>query len=67
MIQVKNFAAMALGDVLYSKGDYKEARNYYTSFLENTTDAHFKGITALKIGLSYLFEEIHCQHSFTLI
>ena len=57
MVQVKNFAAMSLGDILYSKGDYEEARNYYTGFLEKTSDAHFKGITALKIGLSYLFEK----------
>jgi len=56
MIQLKYFAGMALGDILYSKGDYGEARNYYISFIENASDNHFKGMTALKIGLSYLFE-----------
>jgi tetratricopeptide (TPR) repeat protein len=47
---------MSLGDILYSKGEYEQARKYYVSFLENTIDEHFKGITALHIGLSYLFE-----------
>lgn len=56
LIQIKYFAGMELGDILYSKGDYDAARSYYISFLENTTDTHFKGITALKTGLSYLFE-----------
>ena len=56
LIQIKYFAGMALGDILYSKGDYKAARSYYLSFLEHTTDTHFKGITALKVGLSHLFE-----------
>lgn len=56
LTQIKYFAGMALGDIIYAKGDYDIARNYYRSFLENATDTHFKGITALKIGVSYLFE-----------
>jgi len=56
LIQLKYYAGMALGDILYSKGDYDEARSYYLSFLEHSTDTHFKGITALKVGLSHLFE-----------
>lgn len=55
-IQLKNYAGMALADILYSKGDYDEARSYYINFLENSNDSHFKGITALKIGLSHLIE-----------
>jgi len=55
-IQLKNYAGMALGDILYSNGDYNEARSYYINFLENSNDSHFKGITALKIGLSHLIE-----------
>jgi hypothetical protein len=56
LIQLKFYAGMALGDILYSKGDYEEARSYYINFLEHSTDTHFKGNTALKVGLSYLFE-----------
>lgn len=56
MIQLKYFAGMMLGDVLYSKGDYEDARDYYINFIENASDDHFKGITALKTGLSFLFE-----------
>ena len=56
LIQLKYFAGMAVGDILYSKAEYDEARSYYLNFLEHTTDTHFKGITALKVGLSYLFE-----------
>ena len=55
-IQLKNYSGLALGDILYSKGDYDAARTYYINFLENATDRHFKGITALKIGLSHLIE-----------
>ncbi len=56
MIQLKNYAGMNLGDILYSQGEYDEARNYYINFLENSNDSHFKGITALRIGLSRLIE-----------
>ena len=55
-IQLKNYAGLALGDILYNQGDYDGARSYYVKFLEQSTDPHFKGITALKIGLSHLFE-----------
>ena len=54
--QMKYFASLTLGDILYSQGDYDAARRYYNEFLEQSTDVHFKGITALKIGLSHLFE-----------
>lgn len=54
--QLKNYAGLALGDILYSQGKYDEARVHYVKFLEQSTDPHFKGITALKIGLSHLFE-----------
>jgi len=56
MMQLKYFAGMMLGDILYSKGNYKEARDYYINFIEKASDDHFKGITALKTGLSFLFE-----------
>ena len=55
-IQIKNYAGLALGDISYSQGDFKTARTYFTNFLEHSIDDHFKGITALKVGLSYLFE-----------
>ena len=56
MTELKYFSGMAMGDLLYSKGDYENARKYFISFLDNATDDHFKGITALKVGLSHLFE-----------
>jgi hypothetical protein len=55
-IQIKNYAGLALGDIYYSAGDYKNSRLYHSDFLEYFKDDHFKGITALKLGLSYLFE-----------
>lgn len=54
-IQLKNYADLALGDISYSQGNYKTARDYYTDFLDFSTDDHFKGITALKLGLCHLF------------
>lgn len=56
MIELKYFAGMAIGDILYSKGNYDEAQKYFISFLDNATDDHFKGISALKVGLSHLFQ-----------
>ncbi|MCW9095717.1 MAG: hypothetical protein OQJ74_07735, partial [Ignavibacteriaceae bacterium] len=54
--QLKNYAGLGLGDISYSQNDYEVARTYYTNFLELSIDDHFKGITAMKVGLSYLFE-----------
>ncbi|MGB5529824.1 MAG: tetratricopeptide repeat protein, partial [Ignavibacteriaceae bacterium] len=54
--QLKYYAGLALGDISYSRGNYEICRDYYTNFLEFSKDNHFKGITALKLGLSYLFE-----------
>ena len=54
--QLKNYAGLALGDISYSQGNYETARDYYSNFLEFSTDDHFKGITALKMGLSHLFQ-----------
>jgi hypothetical protein len=54
--QMKYFAGLALGDILYSQADYDAARRYYNEFLDRSTDVHFKGITALKVGLSHLLE-----------
>ncbi|MEJ2104571.1 MAG: hypothetical protein P8X47_08350, partial [Ignavibacteriaceae bacterium] len=34
----------------------KKAKNYYQNFLEKSIDENFKGIAALKLGLSYLFQ-----------
>lgn len=55
-IQLKNYAGLALGDIYFSRGDYENSRMYHKNFLEFSSDDHFKGITALKIGLSHLFE-----------
>ncbi|HEY6625968.1 MAG TPA: tetratricopeptide repeat protein, partial [Ignavibacteriaceae bacterium] len=32
-IQLKNYAGMGLGDILYYQGDYDDARSYYVKFL----------------------------------
>jgi len=55
-IQIKNYAGLALGDISYSLCDFETARSYYANFLELSIDDRFKGIAALKVGLSYLFE-----------
>jgi predicted negative regulator of RcsB-dependent stress response len=55
-VQLKNYSGMALGDILYSKGEYDESRKYHRYFLEQSTDDHFKSVVALKLGLSHLLE-----------
>lgn len=54
--QLKNYSGLFLGEILYSQGDYEKSRPYLRDFLELSNDEHFKGIAALKLGLSYLFE-----------
>jgi len=54
--QLKNYSGLALGDIFYSQSDYATARTFYRNFLEFSVDDHLKGITALKSGLSYMFE-----------
>ena len=54
--QLKNYAGLSLGDISYSKGEYKTSRIYYQNFLEHSIDENYIGITALKLGLSYLFQ-----------
>lgn len=55
-VQLKNYSGMAIGDLLYSKGENEESRKYHLKFLEQSNDDHFKSVVALKIGLSHLFE-----------
>jgi len=55
-IQLKNYAGLALGDIYFSQGEYESSRMYHKNFFEFSSDAHFKGITALKLGLSHLLE-----------
>ncbi len=65
LTQIKYFAGMALGDILYSQGDYDASKKLLQKiFLSTSTDVHFKGITALKIGLSHLFEGDSLSASF---
>ncbi|MFI5236448.1 MAG: tetratricopeptide repeat protein [Ignavibacteriales bacterium] len=54
--QLKNYAGLFLGDILYSQGKYDESRSYLINFLEFSNEDRFKGITALKLGLSHLLE-----------
>ncbi len=54
-IQLKNYSLMALGDVFYIKNDFDSAETFYKLFLERSLDDHLRGITALRLGLCYMF------------
>lgn len=54
--QLKYYSELFLGEILYTQGEYEKSRPYLRNFLEFSRDNHFKGIAALKLGLSYLFE-----------
>jgi predicted negative regulator of RcsB-dependent stress response len=53
--QLKNYSRLSIGDIYYSENNFDSAKTYYHYFLENAKDDHLKGITALKLGLCYLF------------
>jgi hypothetical protein len=54
-IQLKNYSTLALGDLFFIRNNFDSARTFYLSFLDSAIDRHLKGITALKLGLCYLF------------
>ncbi len=51
--QIKTFANLFLGNILFAINDFDSATTFYHRFLDSTTDNHFKGIAALKLGLCY--------------
>lgn len=53
--QLKNYSLMSLGDVFYTLNNFDSAKTFYRIFLENSIDDHLKGMTALKLGLCYMF------------
>ncbi len=53
--QIKTYANLFLGDIFFAIDDFDSAKTFYQRFLDSTTDNHFKGMTALKLGLCYQF------------
>jgi tetratricopeptide (TPR) repeat protein len=53
--QLKNYSALALGDLFFTRNDFDSAKAFYHAFLDSSIDHHLKGIAALKLGLCYLF------------
>ena len=55
-IQLKNYSNLALGDLFFTRNNFDSAKGFFHAFLDSSIDRHLKGITALKLGLCYLFE-----------
>jgi tetratricopeptide (TPR) repeat protein len=55
-IQLKNYSKLALGDLFFTRNNFDSAKGFFHAFLDSSIDRHLKGITALKLGLCYLFE-----------
>jgi hypothetical protein len=55
-IQLKNYSTLSLGDLFFIRNNFDSAKTFYHSFLDSSVDHHLKGITALRLGLCYLFE-----------
>jgi len=53
--QIKSYANLFLGDIFFAIDDFDSAKSFYQCFLDSTTDNHFRGMAALKLGLSYQF------------
>jgi hypothetical protein len=56
-IQLKNYSTLALGDLFFIRNNFDSAKTFYHTFLDSSVDHHLKGITALRLGLCYLFEK----------
>lgn len=51
--QIKTYANLFLGDIFFTVNNFDSAKTFYLQFLDSTTDNHFKGIAAFKLGLCY--------------
>ncbi len=51
--QIKTYANLFLGNIFFTVNDFDSAKTFYHRFLDSTTDNHFKGMAALKLGLCY--------------
>jgi len=55
--QIKTYANLFLGDIFFIINNFDSAKTFYHRFLDSTTDNHFKGMAALKLGLCYQFTD----------
>ena len=55
--QIKTYANLFLGNIFFTINDFDSAKTFYHHFLDSTSDNHFKGTTALKLGLCYQFTD----------
>lgn len=53
--QLIRYSDLLKGDLLFIKNDFKSAVPLYKEFISDSTESHFRGITALRLGLSYAF------------
>ncbi|MBT8386329.1 MAG: hypothetical protein KJO12_02865, partial [Ignavibacteria bacterium] len=53
--QIETYANLFLADIFFAIDDFDSAKSFYQCFLDSTIDNHFKGMAALKLGLSYQF------------
>jgi len=56
--QIKTYANFILGNIFFTINNFDSAKTFYHRFLDSTTDNHFKGIAALKMGLCYQFLDL---------
>jgi len=56
--QIKTYANFILGNIFFTNNYFDSAKTFYHRFLDSTTDNHFKGIAALKLGLCYQFLDL---------
>jgi hypothetical protein len=53
--QLIRYSKLLSGDILYYKNDFKTAIPYYETFIKDSSETHFRGITAFRLGLCYSF------------
>jgi tetratricopeptide (TPR) repeat protein len=54
-LQIKGYAGFSLGNIFFFQNNFDSAATYYSRFLETSSDNHFKGIAALRLGLCHSF------------
>ena len=53
--QLKRFSGLSIGNLYFYRNDFKTAKTYYESFIENVSEDFYQGIAAFRLGLCYTF------------
>lgn len=53
--QLIRYSKLLMGDIYFFRNRFDIAKNYYEDFIKDSTENHFRGIGAYRLGLCYSF------------